>query len=69
MFPPHIAKQLNEGKKVEPEHHDVVTIFFSDIVGFTNLSSLLSPVKVSEFLDRLYLKFDELSHKHEVFKV
>jgi class 3 adenylate cyclase len=44
-------------------------MFFSDIVGFTIISSKLSPEQVSDLLDRLYLKFDELSVKHDVFKL
>ena len=47
----------------------MVTVFFSDIVGFTDISRKLSPLKVSGMLDRLYLAFDALSSKHEVFKV
>ena len=63
VFPPHIAKALREGRKVEPESRDCVTIVFSDIVNFTTISSELSPLKVSEMLDRLYHKIDDLSHK------
>lgn len=69
VFPPHIAKALREGKKVEPEARDMVTIVFSDIVGFTTIASQLSAMAVSEMLDNLYTKFDDLSHKHDVFKV
>jgi hypothetical protein len=70
VFPPHIAAALREGRKVEPESKEMVTIFFSDIVGFTNISStMISPLKVSDMLDRLYQKFDQLSHQHDVFKV
>ncbi|EGD76827.1 TKL/DICTY4 protein kinase [Salpingoeca rosetta] len=69
VFPPHIAKMLEEGKKVHPEHKDDVTIFFSDIVGFTNISAQLTPAAVSDMLDRLYSAFDELTEKHGVFKV
>lgn len=29
IFPPHVAAALQEGRKIEPEHHDIVTIFFS----------------------------------------
>ena len=69
VFPEHIANSLRIGKKVEPEHRDMVTIFFSDIVGFTNISSTLPPIKISDMLDRLYREFDSLSHQYDVFKV
>jgi serine/threonine protein kinase len=69
IFPKHVAEALSKGQKVEPQHFDCVTIFFSDIVGFTNIASELSPWKVSDMLDRLYSKFDTLSRKHDVFKV
>ena len=51
------------------ETHNNVTIFFSDIVRFTDISRALPPVKVMKMLDRLYLKFDALANKHEIFKV
>ena len=51
------------------ENHDEVTIFFSDIVRFTDISRALTPVKVCNMLDRLYLAFDALANKHGVFKV
>eukprot|EP00980_Cylindrotheca_fusiformis_P006581 scaffold1387_cov103-Cylindrotheca_fusiformis.AAC.3 len=51
------------------ENHDNVTVFFSDIVRFTDISRALPPVKVCQMLDRLYLAFDALANKHEVFKV
>eukprot|EP00980_Cylindrotheca_fusiformis_P000763 scaffold183_cov112-Cylindrotheca_fusiformis.AAC.2 len=69
IFPPHVAEALRDGRAVEPEHRDMVTIFFSDIVGFTQLSAELPPRKVALLLNRLYTKFDALSRKHDVFKV
>ena len=42
-----VADDLQAGKKVEPESHELVTIVFSDIVGFTDLSRRMSPLKVS----------------------
>jgi len=69
VFPKHVAEALREGRKVEPESREVVTIFFSDIVGFTDISSSLPPLKVAKMLDSLYNRFDELSGKHDVFKV
>lgn len=69
IFPKHIAEALKAGKKVEPESHDMVTIVFSDIKGFTDISREISPMKVSMMLDRLYLAFDRIAGKHGVFKV
>ncbi|CAJ1945944.1 unnamed protein product [Cylindrotheca closterium] len=69
VFPKKVADQLKLGQKVEPETHNNVTVFFSDIVRFTDISRTLSAVKVCEMLDRLYLAFDALANKHEVFKV
>jgi len=68
-FPQHIAEAIQTGRKIEPEHHDIVTIYFSDIVGYTDMCSILTPVKISDLLDRLYNKFDALSDKYEVFKI
>jgi len=66
VFPKHVAEALRSGRKVAPENHECVTIFFSDIVGFTTISSELDPMKVSDMLDRLYNSFDALSHYHDV---
>eukprot|EP00980_Cylindrotheca_fusiformis_P012393 scaffold3043_cov121-Cylindrotheca_fusiformis.AAC.9 len=69
VFPRKVADMLKAGQKVEPETHEDVTIFFSDIVRFTDISRALPAVKVCNLLDRLYLAFDDLAKKHEVFKV
>ena len=68
VFPKHVAEALQAGRKVEPEQREMVTIFFSDIVGFTDISAMLPPLKISDLLDRLYNKFDELSLQHDLFK-
>jgi len=69
IFPRHVAQALKEGRKVEPEHHDAVTIVFSDIVGLTEISSSLEPRKIADLLARLYTKLDALSSQFDVFKV
>jgi serine/threonine protein kinase len=69
VFPRHIAEALRDGRNVEPENHDCVTIFFSDIVSFTSLSSELTPQKVSNMLHRLFFRFDELASEYDIFKV
>eukprot|EP00045_Choanoeca_perplexa_P014587 m.173036 g.173036 ORF g.173036 m.173036 type:complete len:549 (-) comp16727_c0_seq7:47-1693(-) len=69
VFPKHVADALKAGKKVEPQQFESVTIFFSDIVGFTDISGSLPPEEVMDMLDRLYTKLDELSDKYDLFKV
>ena len=45
---------LESGRKVEPEHRDCVTIFFSDIVDFEFIESQLTVEKVADLLNRLH---------------
>ncbi|XP_017461476.1 PREDICTED: atrial natriuretic peptide receptor 1-like, partial [Rhagoletis zephyria] len=45
LLPRFIADELKRGAHVKPESYDCVTIFFSDIVGFTALSAESSPIQ------------------------
>jgi hypothetical protein len=41
-----LGPSIWQGEKVAPEHKEMVTAYFSDIVGFTDLSSTLDSSKV-----------------------
>ena len=43
LLPAHVAEGFRTGKHVEPMLHDKVTMFFSDIAGFTSMCDKLYP--------------------------
>ncbi|XP_041880161.1 retinal guanylyl cyclase 2 isoform X2 [Corvus kubaryi] len=69
MLPPSVAEALKTGGTVEPEYFDQVTIYFSDIVGFTSISALSEPIEVVDLLNDLYSLFDAVLGNHDVYKV
>ena len=68
-FPQSIAAALLGGIGLEPIHRSTMSLLYSDICGFTKLSSSMDPGQVSRMLNRLFAKFDRLAHLHGVQKV
>ena len=64
-----VAAALTRGEHVDPEAYESVSIFFSDIVGFTTIAAAGSPMDVISLLNGLYTFVDSVLEKFDVYKV
>ncbi|KAL9951336.1 hypothetical protein ACROYT_G043985 [Oculina patagonica] len=69
MFPPSVAEMLKKKQQVPAENFKSVTIFFSDIVNFTEMCGTMTPLQVTAMLDAVYGEFDKRINRYDVYKV
>ena len=60
ILPEPIADELANSPHVIADQFDDVSVLFADVVGFTPLSTTMTPVELVEVLDELFACFDEL---------
>jgi adenylate cyclase len=61
ILPTEIVKRMHGGETVIADQLSNVTILFSDLVGFTKLSSRLSAADLVRLINRLFSEFDRLA--------
>ncbi|OGV55241.1 MAG: hypothetical protein A2017_09445 [Lentisphaerae bacterium GWF2_44_16] len=69
ILPARVAKELKETGRTEPECFDEVTVYFSDIVGFTDLSSRLEASVLIAELNDIFTAFDKIIQKNSCERI
>ncbi|MBS1536596.1 MAG: hypothetical protein JST20_02460, partial [Bacteroidetes bacterium] len=69
ILPAQIAERMVSGEKNIADSYDSVSVFFSDIVGFTNLSQKVTPEELLGLLNGIFTRFDQLARKHGLEKI
>ena len=65
LLPKTVAARLVTGIQVEPEAFYSCTLFFSDIVGFTSIASMATPMQIVIMLNDMYTLFDDVTQKFD----
>jgi len=60
ILPHKVVKELKEKGTTDPEHFKNVTVYFSDIVGFTSQSGQLEPELLISELNEIFTAFDDI---------
>ncbi len=60
ILPEKVITELKESGTTSPQLYKNVTVFFSDIVGFTNKSTKIEPALLIEELNELFAHFDQI---------
>jgi adenylate cyclase len=69
ILPAPIADRLKLHPKSIADSFAEATVLFADIVGFTELSSRLTPQELVECLNKIFSCFDRLAEKHGLEKI
>jgi class 3 adenylate cyclase len=69
ILPANIATRLRSGEKIIADKCDHVSILFADIVGFTEISSRMTPTDLLKLLNTVFCIFDELTEKYALEKI
>jgi len=68
-LPVKVVKDLKENGKTAPESFENVTVYFSDIVGFTNISTQLEPVVLIGELNEIFTAFDDIMVRNQCERI
>jgi adenylate cyclase len=69
ILPAEIADTLRNESRTIADQYDQVSVLFADIVNFTPMSALMTPVELVELLNEVFCHFDVLVDKYRLEKI
>jgi adenylate cyclase len=69
ILPAPIAQRLKASKQTIADGYAEATILFADLVGFTRMSTTVSPERLVVILNHLFSRFDEIAGRFGVEKI
>lgn len=69
ILPDDVVHELKSTNAVRPRRYEDVAVLFSDIVGFTPWSATRQPEEILENLQQLFLGFEELAARWDMYKI
>jgi adenylate cyclase len=69
ILPRPIAVRMKQGEMRIAEQFDGAAVLFADLVGFTEMSSVMQPHHVVELLDEIFSAFDAIALRYGVEKI
>ena len=69
ILPGTIAGRLKAGEKTIANGHQIVSVLFADLCGFTKLSRKTSPADLVSMLNEIFTTFDDIVKNHDVEKI
>jgi class 3 adenylate cyclase/signal transduction histidine kinase len=69
ILPKPVADRLKKGERTIADSFPEVTVLFSDLVGFTQMSAGIAPTELVERLNEIFLSFDILTELHNLEKI
>ena len=69
ILPAAIAGRLKSGEKSIANGHQIVSVLFADLCGFTALSRKTTPADLVSMLNGIFVAFDTIVEKHGIEKI
>jgi class 3 adenylate cyclase len=69
ILPKETAEELKEKGSATPQHYEMVSVLFTDFVGFTKIAEKLTAEELVEELNKSFLEFDKIIDKYGLEKI